>query len=272
MTMANERKRGGRAALFVVAVLVAAMFAGSTLLTPLYDIYKRAFGFSQLTLTLIYAVYALGNVLALLFMGRLSDQIGRRRTALPAIAGAALSSAFYLAAPRVGEAWLFVGRVVSGFAIGVASAAATAWIAELTRGDRTRASVIAVVANYLGIALGPLLAGSLAHYTPAPLTLTHWVYLGVLLLTALTVATVPETVSRPARSLREVSLRPRIGVPREIRARFVSPAATVFASFALVGFYAALAPTVLARDLHRPDPLVSGATVASMFVAGAAGA
>ena len=59
---------------------------GSTLLTPLYLIYRRMFGFSEVTLTLIYAVYVVGNLAALFFFGRLSDQIGRRRTSLPAIA------------------------------------------------------------------------------------------------------------------------------------------------------------------------------------------
>ncbi|WP_050420893.1 hypothetical protein [Bradyrhizobium tropiciagri] len=44
------------AALAAVGMLVATAFGLSTLITPLYLIYQKAFGFSQITLTLIYAV------------------------------------------------------------------------------------------------------------------------------------------------------------------------------------------------------------------------
>src|SRR5438045_789201 len=69
----------------IVAFTLGAMFMGSTLLTPLYGLYREKFGFSQLTLTLIYASYVVGNLGALLFLGRLSDEIGRRQVCLPAI-------------------------------------------------------------------------------------------------------------------------------------------------------------------------------------------
>src|SRR3546814_12001185 len=64
--------------------MVAVMFMGSTLVTPLYGLYREAFGFSRITLPLIYAVYVVGNLAALLFFGRLSDEVGRRRVGLPA--------------------------------------------------------------------------------------------------------------------------------------------------------------------------------------------
>jgi hypothetical protein len=70
------------------------------------------------------------------------------------------------------------------------------------------------------------------------------------------VATTPETVEHRARSWREVSLSPRIGVPRALRLRFVAPAAMGFASFALGGFYSALAPGFLSKQMHQSDVAV----------------
>ena len=64
-----------RAAVAAVAAMIGAAFAGSTLVTPLYVIYKEQFGFSQVTLTLVYGAYVLGNLAALLFFGHLSDEI-----------------------------------------------------------------------------------------------------------------------------------------------------------------------------------------------------
>ena len=70
-------------AIGAVAAMIAVLFAGSTILTPLYVIYQQKWGFSPITLTLIYAVYVIGNIGALFFFGRISDQIGRRRASLP---------------------------------------------------------------------------------------------------------------------------------------------------------------------------------------------
>jgi MFS family permease len=66
----------------LIATELAVMFVGATLPTPLYTLYRHVFGFGGVTLTLIYAVYVLGNLSALLVFGRLSDQIGRRTVTL----------------------------------------------------------------------------------------------------------------------------------------------------------------------------------------------
>jgi MFS family permease len=119
---AVHRKRRRFLALAAVAIALAVMFVGAILPTPLYPLYRQAFGFSGITLTLIYAVYVLGNVAALLFFGRLADQIGRRNTILPAIGfGIAGTLAFAFAA---GTSWLFAARFLSGFSTGLAAGAA----------------------------------------------------------------------------------------------------------------------------------------------------
>ena len=40
--------------------------AGTTLPTPLYPIYEQRFGFSGLTVTIVFATYAIGVIAALL--------------------------------------------------------------------------------------------------------------------------------------------------------------------------------------------------------------
>lgn len=238
------------------------MFAGSTLLTPLYPLYQRKFGFSEVTLTVVYAAYVLGNLSALLFLGRLSDQIGRRRASLPAIALGAIATLVFLFATS--PLWLFVGRALSGIAIGVAVAAATAWAAEFSA-DAARASLLAATANMLGVAIGPLLAGLLAQFAPAPLATSYVVYLVVLAFLAWRVAAMPETVRQPVHRWCDASFRPRVGVPAEIRAQFLAPAAAGFATFALGGYYAALVPNLLADELGLASPAISGAIVAAAY-------
>jgi MFS family permease len=54
-------------------------------------------------------------------------------------------------------------------------------------------------------------------------------------------------------------LRPQLSVPAEIRAQFVAPAVTGFGAMALVGFYAALAPSLLPEHLHETSHAAAGA-------------
>jgi MFS family permease len=258
-----ERQRHNVLMITIVAAQLGVMFVGAIMPTPLYPLYEQAFGFSGVTLTLIYAVYVLGNLIALLFLGRLADQIGRRAVSLPATGfGIASALTFAFAA---GTAWLFAARVLSGLATGLAAGAATAWIADLydDRGNGAAAR-IAAAANFFGCAIGPLFSGFIAQFAPAPLRLPFLIYLALLCAVACGILFASETVKNPKR-LGEVSLKPRIGVPRGIRLQFVAPAVGAFATFSLIGFYAALIPSLLAESLQVSAPIVSGAIVSEVF-------
>jgi MFS family permease len=255
---ATQTEFGNGAAVPAAGAMIGVLFAGSTVVTPLYVIYKQEFGFSQISLTLIYAIYVIGNLAALLLFGRLSDQIGRRRAAAIAMAVAIIGALVFLFAQ--GIASLYLGRVLSGIAVGIGAGTGTAWLAELIADhEKTRATVTATCANFAGLGVGALIAGMLAEYSPWPLQLPFAVYLVALLLVAALVWAAPETVAQPLPGIAQVSMRPRVAVPSNIRAAFVAPAVTGFGALALVGFYAALAPTMLANQLHETSHAVAGA-------------
>jgi MFS family permease len=254
-------------ALSAVAIQLGVMFVGAILPTPLYPLYRQAFGFSGVTLTLIYATYVLGNLAALLLFGRLADQIGRRAASLPAVAVGIASTIVFAAAQGTG--WLFAARALSGFSTGLASGAATAWIAELYGGrDRGGAARIASGANFFGCAAGPLIGGLFAQFAFAPLRLPFFAYL-ILLCGAAGAILIPRETVTQRKPLGNVSLRPRVGVPPGIRLQFVSPAVTGFATFSLIGFYSALIPSVLGETLHQSAPLVAGLIVCELFLVAA---
>lgn len=265
--MAGMKLGTAGAAPWIVALELSVMFLAATLPTPLYPLYRQTFGFGGITLTLIYAVYVLGNLTALLFFGRLSDQAGRLRATRPAIIVAIISTLTFLFAQATG--WLFVARGLSGFATGLASGAATAWIMELLPEDRKRqASAMASSANFAGLALAPLLSGALAQLAPAPLRLAYLLLLVLLMGIAVGIGWAPETVKDPRHHLSELSFQPRLGLPQEIRTEFVAPAITGFVTFALLGFYAALIPNLLARSMGETSPLLAGAVVCELFAIG----
>lgn len=256
---AFERAAGG--------AVIAVLFMGSTLLTPLYPLYRQAYRLSALELGLLYAVYVIGNLTALLFLGRLSDQAGRKPVILGGLALAAVSTGLFLMAQ--GPALLFAGRVVSGCAVGVGAGAATAWITEATPpARRAGAASVMTACNFVGLALGPALAGALAQYAPWPTRLSFVAYLALAAAVAALVPAARETLER--RTAAAFSLAPRLGVPADIRLAFAAPAAAGFAAMAVVGFYAALGPGLIKTAVGVANRALSGAIVAGFFLVAAA--
>jgi MFS family permease len=240
------------------------VFMGATLPSPLYVIYRDELHFSQLTLTLIYAVYFAGAMATAFFLGRISDQIGRRVAIFAAIAVSIGASLVFIFADSL--EMLFIGRLLSGFALPLASGAGTAWIVELCE-DRCTAASLSAGAILAGLGLGALISGTLAEYSTEPLVFPFIALVSLALAAAMIVWLLPETVKHPVRRLSEISLRPRIGVPRSIIGAFVAPAVTVFASFALLGFYSALAPSLLQRSLEVQSHAIGGAVIFELYAA-----
>ena len=164
------------AAMWIVAAEVVIIYLISTLPTPLYEVYRSSFGFSEIMLTLIFAAYVAGTLAAMFFLGKLSDQIGRRPIVLAALGIAGASAVVFLLAR--GTIWLFPARILSGLAIALATGASTAWILELEpQQDKPRATRVAINANLLGLAGGCVIAGLLAQFAPWPLRLSYIVFL-----------------------------------------------------------------------------------------------
>lgn len=251
-----------------VASMIAVAFVGSVIISPLYSLYQRKFGFSEIVLTLIYATYVVGNVIALLFFGQVSDQVGRKRLGLPTLALGVVSAIVFLLA--TGTIWLFVGRLLFGLVAGVLSGTGTAWLAEQygERG-RARATVVATTANLVGIAAGPVLGGLLAQYTPWPLELPFLACIVVVVGVGIAIARIGDTREPRIGRLGELRLTMRLGVPRDRLGEFATPAITGFVIFSLAGLYFALIPGILAHDLHEPNVALAGATVAEFGLLGA---
>src|ERR1700728_5120857 len=77
------------AAFYLLASITISFLAGSSAPTPLYALYQAQWGFSPITVTIIFGVYAISVLTALLFVGRLSDNLGRRPVVIAASAAQA---------------------------------------------------------------------------------------------------------------------------------------------------------------------------------------
>ncbi|MFE0193358.1 MFS transporter [Streptomyces sp. NPDC058989] len=267
--MITDRAAGERALGYPAAAGVFAVgMAGTTLPTPLYGLYREQLGFSELMVTVVFAVYALGVITVLLLAGNLSDETGRRPVLMCALGLSAASALCFLF--EGGLPLLLVGRVLSGFAAGLFSGAATAAVLELAKpGQEAHAGFAATAANMGGLGCGPLLSGLLAQYTPWPLALPFLVHLVLVAVAAAVTWFLPETVARPHRPR---TLRPqRLRVPPEVRGVFAPSAVAAFAGFALLGLFTAVAPAFVSQTLDEHNLAVTGSVVFTVFLASTAG-
>jgi MFS family permease len=240
---------------------------GTTLPTPLYGLYRQRFGFSELVVTVIFAVYAVGVIASLVLFGRLSDQLGRRRMLLPGLALSALSAVCFLISG--GVVLLLAGRVLSGLSAGIFTGTATATLVDLAPpGRRGRATLVAAMANMGALGSGPLLAGVLSQWAGSPLRIAFWVDLALLVPAAIGIWAMPEPVARTSRP----RLWPRaLRVPREMRSTFTQSALAGFAGFAVLGLFTAVAPAFLGQELGVSSRAVIGLVVFAVFAASTAG-
>ncbi len=254
-------------ALYGVAYAFTITMFGTTLPTPLYPLYRAEIGFSDLMVTVIYAMYAVGVLTALLFFGQLSDRVGRRPVLLAGLALSALSAVAFLS--QGGLVPIFIGRVVSGLSAGLFTGTATATLLDLAPPERRpRATLIATVVNMGGLGLGPLLAGLVSQHVGLPLRTIFIVDLALLVPAAYAVLRMPEPVT-PSGGFRV--RRIRLSVPEQARATFVRAALIGFAGFVVLGLFSSVIPSALGELMNEHDRGVIGSVVFAAFLASIVG-
>ncbi|WP_407939307.1 MFS transporter [Mycolicibacterium septicum] len=255
-TLVNTRRRY---AYVLLAFAFTAVMLGTTLPTPMYALYGAHMHFQVFTTTVIYAVYAVGVLGALLCFGRWSDAIGRRPVLLAGLTFALVSSVVFLTADSVGV--LLVARLLSGLSAGIFTGTATAAVVEAAAPEqRDTAATLATVANVGGLGAGPLVAGLLVQYAPYPLQLAFVVHIVLAVLAVVAVLLVPETSARTGR----IGFQ-RLSVPAEVRPVFITAATASFAGFAVMGLFTAVAPSFVAGVVGISNHAVAGAVAASIF-------
>jgi len=244
------------AAFYLQASITVSFLAGSSAPTPLYALYQARWHFSPTMVTVIFGVYALAVLAALLVAGRLSDHVGRRPVLLGAIV--VQVAAMLLFAQAHGVAELLVARVVQGISVGAAAGAVGAGLLDL---DRTRGTLANAVATPLGTATGAMLSAVLVQSLPYPMHLVYLVLAAVFVAQGFGVLRMAEThMPRPGAL---ASLKPQLTLSAAVRGPMLIAVPALVAAWALAGFYASLGPA-LVRGIVGTSSTLLGAL--SLFV------
>ena len=247
----------------LAAVITAMTFAASGAApTTLYHQYQEIFGLTPFILTVIFSVYVLSLLGALLTVGSLSDYIGRRPAILAALSLNVAAMLMFIAADSA--ATLIAARAVQGFATGLATATLGAAIMDT---DRSRGPVLNSITAFVGLTAGSLGGGALVTYAPDPLQLVYAVLLALSAAEALLLWYMAETVTPKPGAL--TSLRPHISVPARAWRALVQVTPVTIASWALGGFYFSLMPSLIRVATGVTSPFVGGLVVSALTFSGA---
>jgi predicted MFS family arabinose efflux permease len=245
---------GERTAFALLASAAVTLLASSSVPTPLYATYQARWGFSDLTVTVIFGVYAVAVLASLLVFGSLSDHVGRRPLL---IAGLGLQVPVMLLFAFAGNLdVLLAARVLQGLATGSALGAIGAGLVDLhpTRGPVANASALMA-----GTASGSLLSALFVQLLPSPTELVYIFMAGVFLLQALGVLLIAETSARVPGARR--ALAPRLEMPSQVRGALAVAAPILIAVWTLGGFYASLGPSLAQLVAGDRSMIVGGAAL-----------
>ena len=252
-----------RRGLVYLAFVLLSFLAASSVPTPLYHLYQEAWHFSPATLTMVFGVYALSLLGALLTVGSLSDYLGRKPVILLALLLNMLAMLMFVYASDVG--WLLAARVMQGFATGMATSVLGA---ALLDNSRTQGALVNSVSPLLGMAFGALGTSLLVDYAPQPLQLAYEVMLLLFVLQAVVLVWLPESVSRQAGAL--ASLLPAMSIPVQARSTLWRVLPVDVAVWMAGGFFLSLAPSLVRAATGSTSNLLGGALVATLTMSGAA--
>jgi len=239
------------AAFLLLASLTVSFLAGSSAPTPLYGVYMAEWGLTPLMITLIFGIYALAVLMALLVAGRLSDHLGRRPVLLAATLAQAATMIVFVTA--TGLTGLLVARVLQGLTTGAALGAIGAGMLDL---DKTRGTVANAVAPPFGTATGAVVAGVLVQFLPFPTHLVYVVFGLVFIAQALGLVFMNDSITPRGGVL--ASLKPQLKLPRATREPLLLATPVLIAVWALAAFYGALSPLLVKGMLGVNTPLIGG--------------
>jgi len=246
------------------AVLI--LFAlGTSLITPLIPLYQERDGFGDAIVALFMLCYVVTLVPSMLTLGQVSDRIGRKPVLIGGLVVLGIAQAYLAFEPPL--AGLLAARGIQGLAMGAFGGTCTAFLVDATpAGRRGFVSSLAAISIRGGLGFGPGIAGVIAQYSNAPLTLPFQFHLLALVAALIIVLGLPETVTK--RSTRPLTLR--LEVPSAERAVFwkvLVPSGMLFSLFD--GVALSLVPVLLRRDIGVDNLALVGASGFLVLVSGA---
>lgn len=231
---------------------------------PLYGIYEANWHLSPLATTIVFAVYAVAALGAVLVSGRISDVVGRKPVLIGALIALLVGLGVFLVADSM--AMLLLARSIHGAAVGSIVVAGAAALLDLKPDHGVRSGQLSGVAFNIGMTIAILGSALLAQYAPHPLRTPYAVVAVVCLIVGVGVLALREP--HTARSSGPIRIA-KPAVPEQIRSDFWFSALGAMASWSVLGVLLSLYPSLAAQQTHIDNLVFGGAVVGTTAFAAA---
>jgi MFS family permease len=251
--LAAETQRGAYSLLLVLSGVALGV---SGLPAPLYGMYEKAWHLSPLSTTVVFAVYAVAALGAVLVSGRISDVVGRKPVLLAALVAMIVGLGVFLVADNM--ALLMVARAIHGAAVGSIVVAGAAALLDLRPEHGVRSGQLSGVSFNIGMTVAIVGSALLAQYAPHPMRTPYAVVAVICAVVGVGVVALREPHSARTRGPIRIA---RPAVPREIRGDFWFAALGAMASWSVLGVLLSLYPSLAAQQTHVHNLVFGGAVV-----------
>ena len=254
-------RRGFLLSLAATILMMAAASAPSLF----YPQIAERLGLIPVATTLVFAVYTFTLLAALLYLGPLSDHIGRRPVVTAGSLALALSLAMFWFADSL--ATLLVARALQGLAAGLLIPALSAMMIDFEPPSHPNiAALWNTIGPMIGLGTGALGAALLLDLTPEPTTAVFGPLVLAFLTVAATVWSTPELV--PKTRIRRGDLRPRFMVPLHLRRMFTAGVPAIIAGWATNGLFLALGAGLVGSELGGSTHTHAGIVIFALAISG----
>ncbi|MDF3309876.1 MFS transporter [Rhodococcus sp. T2V] len=265
-TRERTARTSGVLALPLLSVELLAFFFAASAPSPLFVVFQNRWSLGASTLTIIFAVYAIALLVALLTAGAVSDHIGRKSVVVSGILIQVGAMAMFVAADDVH--WIIAARIVQGLATGIVTGALTAAIVEAAPPDKKHiGAMLGSVSPLAGLALGALSSGLILQFSDTPVLSTFIPLAVFFALASVLTFFIPESAAPRPGAL--ISLIPRVSIPPAARAVFLASVPAIVSVWMLGGLYLSLIPLTMTEILHIHAGLASGLAIAVLNGVGA---
>lgn len=252
------------------SVILVICFVTSNIPSAVYGVLREQLGFSATMQTLIFAVYVLGMIPALLLTGSLAARMSLQRlmmlgVVLAAVASVGLvdASSFYI---------LLAARLLQGLSNGILTVACTAALyTAIPLRSRRFTALLVTVTGALGGSIGPALGGVVADVFGRTTT-AAFVLAVILLLLCLVLLFVHGKSYCPATSQATPAIaadvktnRPAVGFVEPRRLLLIGMTAAL--PWAMVGIYQSIGPSIVGAALGSSSLGALGLIVGAVMAA-----
>lgn len=248
----------------LLLVLSGVALGVSGLPAPLYGIYESNWHLSPLATTIVFAVYAVAALAAVLVSGRISDVVGRKPVLVGALIALLVGLGVFLIADNM--ALLLLARTIHGAAVGSIVVAGAAALLDLRPDNGVRSGQLSGVSFNVGMTVAIIGSALLAQYAPHPLRTPYAVVAVICLIVGVGVLALREPHTARTRGPIRIA---KPAVPEEIRGDFWFSALGAMASWSVLGVLLSLYPSLAARQTHIDNLVFGGAVVATTALAAA---